>query len=412
VDDSAPLPTQWDVGTDKNIRWQTVVPGLAHSSPIVWNDRVYLATAVKPGEAELKVGLYGDIQPVEENEPHEWRVLALDKKTGQVVWNSLGYQGVPRIKRHPKSSHCSSSPATDGQHIAAILGAEGLFCFDAAGKSLWKQDLGPMDSAFYMVPSAQWGFASSPIIHGQQVVVLCDVLTNSFLAAFNLSDGKQLWRTARQDVPSWGTPTVVEAAGRQQVVVNGWHFSGGYELATGHNLWTLDGGGDIPVPTPIFAHNLIYFTSAHGRFRPMRAIRPDASGNITPSDPGQTNAAIVWAHARQGNYMQTPIVIHDLLFACNDAGVLTCFDALTGEIKYSERLSKSGQGYTSSPVSDGRHLYFASEQGVVFVVPATNKFSVVASNELHETCMATPAISDATIFYRTRTKLIAIGAGR
>jgi outer membrane protein assembly factor BamB len=192
--------------------------------------------------------------------------------------------------------------------------------------------------------------------------------------------------------------------------VNGWHFSGGYDLATGHNLWTLDGGGDIPVPTPIFAHNLIYLTSAHGRFRPMRAIRPDASGNITPSDPDQTNAAIAWAHARQGNYMQTPIVVRNLLFACNDAGVLTCFDALTGEIKYSERLSKSGQGYTSSPVSDGRHLYFASEQGAVFVVPASDKFSVVASNDLHETCMATPAISDATIFYRTRTKLIAIGA--
>src|SRR5262249_20368365 len=148
------------------------------------------------------------------------------------------------------------------------------------------------ESAFFMVPSAQWGFASSPVIHQGKVVVLCDVLTNSFLAVFELASGKELWRTARQDVPTWGTPTVVTAASRSQIVVNGWHFTGGYDFATGKNLWTLDGGGDIPVPTPIFAHDLIYLTSAHGRVRPMRAVRPDAAGNITPPDAGQTNAAI------------------------------------------------------------------------------------------------------------------------
>lgn len=410
VDDSQPLPTQWDVTKGTNIRWQTDIPGLAHSCPIIWGDRIYLSTAVKPGQAELKVGLYGDIEPVQENEAHEWRLIALDKKTGRIAWNNLGYRGVPRIPRHPKSSHCSSTPATDGKRVVAILGSEGLFCFDLDGKVLWKKDLGPMQSGFYMVPSAQWGFASSPIIHEGKVVVLCDVLTNSFLAAFDLANGKQLWRTPRQDVPTWGTPALVQAGNRNEIVVNGWHSTGGYDFASGKNLWTLDGGGDIPVPTPIFSHGLIYLTSAHGRFRPMRAIKPDATGIITPSDPGQTNAAIVWAYARQGNYMQTPIIVGDHLYGCADTGVLTCFDAKTGETKYSERLTKSGQGFTSSPVSDGRNLYFASEQGVVFVVPATDKFSVVASNELQETCMATPAISDGTLYFRTRSKLIAIAS--
>jgi len=412
VNQSQSLVTNWNLDTGENIRWQTAIPGLAHASPIVWGDRVYIATAVKPGKASLKVGLYGDIEPVEENEAHQWRLLALEKQTGKAIWNTLGCEGVPRAKRHPKSTHCSSTPSTDGQHIVAIFGSEGLFCFDTGGKLLWKKDLGPMQAGFYVVPSAEWGFASSPIIHQDKVVVLCDVLTNSFLAVFNLADGKELWRTVRKDVPTWGSPQVIETAGRKQVVVNGWHSTGGYDLVTGRSLWTLDGGGDIPVPTPIFANDLIYLTSAHGKFRPMRAVRPDSTGDITPGDPSQTNSAIVWAHARQGNYMQTPIAVGGLLFGCADTGVVTCFDAKTGAIKYSERLSTTGQGFTASPVSDGRNLFFTSELGNVFVLPVSDKFSVIATNELNETCMSTPAISDGMLFFRTRDKLVAIGPKR
>ena len=410
VDESQALPTNWNVETGVNIRWQSTIPGLAHSSPIVWGDRVYVTTAVRPGKAELKVGLYGDIAPVEEKESHQWRLLALDKTTGKVAWNILSCEGVPKAKRHPKASPCNSTPATDGKRVVAIFGSEGLFCFDTDGRLAWKKDLGPMDSGYYLVPTAQWGFASSPVINDDKVFVLCDVQTNSYLAAFKLSDGTELWRTPRLDVPTWGTPTVVDAAGRRQIVINGWHYTGGYEVATGQNLWRLDGGGDIPVPTPISAHGLIYLTSGHGKYMPMRAIRVDAAGDITPKDPGQTNSAIVWAQSRKGNYMQTPIVVGDLLFGCLDNGAVTCFDAKTGTIKYSERLAAAGQGFSASPVSDGRHLYFTSEGGVVFVIPVAEKFSTVASNPLGETCMATPAIADGVLFFRTREKLIAVGA--
>lgn len=192
--------------------------------------------------------------------------------------------------------------------------------------------------------------------------------------------------------------------------MNEWHVTAGYELASGRELWRLDGGGDIPVPTPIFAHGLIYFTSAHGKLRPMRAIRPEARGNITPADPGATNAAIAWAHPRQGNYMQTPIVVGELLWGCTDWGILTCFDARTGAIRYSERIGSGNQGFTASPVSDGRQLFLTSEVGQVFVVPATDKFSVTATNKLGETCMASPALANGTALFRTRTKLIAVGA--
>lgn len=408
VNDGQPLPTNWNVETGANIRWQTPLPGLAHASPIVWGERVYIATAAKPSEAELKVGLYGDITPLEEKETHQWRLLALEKSTGKIIWNTLGHQAVPRGKRHPKSTLCNSTPTTDGTHIAAIFGNEGLFCFDMQGKLAWKKDLGPMESGYYLVPEAQWGFSSSPIIHEGKVIVLCDVLTNSFLAAFDAADGKEVWRTERKDVPTWGTPTIADSPGGKQVVVNGWHFTGGYDFATGRNTWRLDGGGDIPVPTPLFAHGLIYLTSAHGGYAPMRAVRPDASGNITPENPGETNAAITWAHARRGNYMQTPILVGDLLYGCTDAGAATCFDAQTGQVYFNHRLGAAGPGFTASPVSDGRHLYFTSEQGVVFVLGVTNKYSLVATNELRETCLATPAIADGTLFFRTRGKLIAV----
>ncbi|PYM13635.1 MAG: pyrrolo-quinoline quinone [Verrucomicrobia bacterium] len=409
VDSSATAPTQWDVEKGENIRWKTTIPGLAHSSPILWGDRVYVTTAVRPGKADLKVGLYGDIASANDQEPHQWRLLALDKASGKIIWDKLGHEAVPRVKRHPKSSHCSSTPATDGRRIVAIFGSEGLFCFDLEGQLVWKKDLGPMDSGYFQVPSAQWGFASSPVIHDGKVAVLCDVQTNSFVAVFDLTDANQFWRTPRKDVPTWGTPTVVKVGEQTQILVNGWHHMGAYDFATGKEIWKLDGGGDIPVPTPVVAGGMAYFTSAHGRSRPMRAIRLDARGDVTPPEVYATNAAIAWVQARQGNYMQTPVVVGNHVYGCLDNGVLTCFDAKTGAISYSERLGSGSEGFTASPVSDGRQLYFASEGGNVYVVPADGKFSVIATNRLNETCMASPAISEGTLFFRTRERLIAIG---
>ena len=406
----AAAPTTWNVETGENLRWRTPVPGLAHASPIVWGDRVYVTTAVSPGHPELKVGLYGDIAPANDLGLTQWRLMALNKKTGQLIWDVLGHEAIPRVKRHTKASHCNSTPATDGERIVAIFGSEGLFCFDRAGKLVWKKDLGPMDSGYFQSPTAQWGFASSPVIHEGKVIVLCDVQKDSFLALFELADGKELWRTERNDVPTWGTPTVVKVGQQTQILVNGWRHTGAYDFATGKEIWRLNGGGDIPVPTPIVGRDLGYFTSAHGRARPMRAIRLDATGDITPPQIEATNTAIAWVHPRHGNYMQTPILVGDLLFGCSDNGILACFDARSGEIRYSERLGKGGQGFTASPVSDGRHLYFPSELGQVFVVPATHKFSIAAVNELGETAMASPAVSEGTLFFRTRGTLIAIGA--
>ena len=410
VDQSSAAPTVWDVEKGENIRWRTPIDGLAHSSPIIWGDRIYVTTSVSPDKVDLKVGLYGSIESADDQDKHQWRLLALESGTGKVAWDKLGVEAIPRVKRHPKGSHCSSTPATDGKRIAAIFGSEGLFVFDMQGKPLWQKDLGPMDSGYYQVKSAQWGFASSPVIYNDKIVVLCDVQAGSFLSLFDAASGKELWRTERTDVPTWGTPTVATSGSVTEILVNGWHHTGGYDFATGKELWSLNGGGDIPVPTPIVSKDLAYFTSAHGQFRPMRGIRLDAKGDITPTDPGQTNSAIAWAHARRGNYMQTPILVGQNVFACFDTGVVSSFNSTTGTTNYSERLGNGGEGFTSSPISDGRNIYFASEIGNVYVVPAATKFSVVATNKLNDMCMATPAISNGTLFYRTRGELIAIGA--
>ena len=409
VDASAPTPVHWNIEEGENVRWRTPIPGLAHSSPIVWGNIVYIITAVAPGNQDVKVGLYGDIASADDQGAHQWRLLALEKETGRIVWDKLGYEGIPRGKRHPKATHCNSTPATDGQRIAAIFGSEGLFCFDREGKLLWKNDLGPMKSGYYVVPSAEWGFSSSPVIHDGKVVVLCDVLGDSFLAEFDLAGGRQLWRTARHDVPTWGTPTVAKAGDRTEILVNGWHHTGAYNFADGAEIWKLNGGGDIPVPTPVVAGGLAYFTSAHGSQHPMRAIRLDARGDLTATSTGATNAGVAWQQERKGSYMQTPIVVGDFLYGCADIGIVTCFDAKSGAIRYSERIGNGSEGFTASPVSDGHNLYFTSEVGNVYVVPANGIFSVAATNTLSETCLSTAAVSGGTLFYRTRHELLTIG---
>ncbi|MEP4076784.1 PQQ-binding-like beta-propeller repeat protein [Haloferula sp.] len=402
-----PTPTQWNVETGKNILWKTPIPGLAHSAPIIWKDRIYVTTVVSPEKPELKIGLYGDIGSAEDKGVHQWRLIGIDRDSGKVVFNELGHEAVPKTQRHRKATQCNSTPATNGKYIVAYFGSEGMFCFDMQGELLWKKDLGDMDAGYFKVPTAQWGFASSPVIHEGKVIVQCDVQKDSFLAVFDLASGDELWRTPRNDVPTWSTPAVAEWEGKTQILINGWRHTGGYDFETGEEIWKLNGGGDIPVPTPIVGSEMAYFTSAHGMSRPIRGIRLSAKGDITPPDIKETNEAIAWVHHRKGNYMQSPILIGNRLYGCNDRGALTCFNAADGSILFSERLQ--GNGFTASPVSDGKHLYVTCEFGEVWVVKLGDRYQEVAINELGENCLATPAIAEGVLFFRTQHSLIAIG---
>ena len=396
----------WDVPSGEGLAWSTDIPGLAHSSPVIWGDRIYVTTAIKTNEepAELTVGLYGSIMPVQDEGAHQLRVLALDKHTGEIAWDVLAHEGVPAVDRHPKGSHAAATPATDGEHVVAQFASEGLHCFDDTGQLLWRNDYGLLDSGFYMVPSARWGFASSPVIHAGRVYVQVDVNGDDFIAALDVHTGEEVWRTERDDVPSWGSPTVDVREGRSQLIVNGYKHIGAYDLFSGDPLWSLAGGGDIPTPTPVVAHGLVFITNAHGRMAPIYAIDAMAQGEL---DLGGEEAS-GWFQRNGGNYMQTPLVYGTELYLCHDSGRLTCVDASTGEQHYRERLGGGTTGFTSSGVAADGKLYFASEAGEVYVVRAGTSHEVLSVNDMGEECMASPAISVGTLFYRTRTRLVAI----
>jgi outer membrane protein assembly factor BamB len=402
-------PTRWNVPSSENIKWKTPIPGLAHSSPVIWGNQLFITTAISgQTNPKLRVGLYGDIKSVEDDTSHKWMVYCLDKQSGKILWEQVAYTGVPKIKRHTKSTHASSTPATDGEHVVAMFGSEGLYCYDMKGKLLWKKDLGVLDSGFYMVPAAQWGFASSPIIFEDKVFLQCDVQKGSFVAALSIKDGSEIWRTPRQDVPTWSSPAVYRTGDRTLLLVNGYKHIGGYDAATGKEIWRLQGGGDIPVPTPIVAHDLVFITNAHGRISPIYAIRLDATGDISLGENATSNKYVAWSVPRDGAYMITPLVYGDHLYSCKDNGVLNCFEAKTGNRVYQERLGEGTTGFTASPVAAAGKLYYSSEDGDIYVIKAGPKFEVLAKNSMGEICMATPAISEGTLFFRTQGHVVAI----
>jgi outer membrane protein assembly factor BamB len=184
-------PLEWNGESGKNVLWKTTIPGLGHSSPVIWGDRIFVTSAVPAsGDPLLKVGLYGNIEPVEGEGPQSFNVYCLDRKTGKILWQQTAITGQPKIKRHPKATHANSTPATDGKRLIVSFGSEGLYAYDLNGKLLWKKDFGVLDSGFFMVPTAQWGFASSPVIHDGKVIVQADVQKNSFLAALDAATGK------------------------------------------------------------------------------------------------------------------------------------------------------------------------------------------------------------------------------
>lgn len=410
IGEGHPTPTTWNVAKGEGLAWKTPLDGLGHSSPIIWGNQLCVTTAKSDtGDSSMKLGLYGDIASVTDNTEHVWRLVCLDKRTGATMFDKMIHKGVPAIKRHTKATHANSTLATDGTHIVAMLGSEGLFAFDMQGTLKWRKEFGVLDSGFYMVPAAQWGFASSPVIHQGRVIVQADVQKNSFLAALDLATGRELWRTPRADVPTWSTPAIHQVNGRTQIVVNGWRHTGAYDFNTGAEIWKLKSvGGDIPVPVPVFGHGMVYLTSAHGNGAPVFAIKESATGDITLAANQTSNDHIAWSSARDGAYMMSPVLYDGLLYVSKNNGVFSVFDARTGEKAYQERLGDGTTGFTASLVAADGKIYFSSEDGDVFVVKAGRTFELLAKNPLGDYAMATPAISEGRLYFRTGKHVIAI----
>jgi outer membrane protein assembly factor BamB len=402
-------PTAWDVPAGKGVAWKTSIEGLGHSSPVIWGNQICVTTAVSGKlDAGLRIGLYGDIASVEDDTEHVWKLVCADKTNGRVLFNREIHRGVPTIKRHTKSTHANSTLATDGEHLVAMLGSEGLYAFDMQGNQLWKKDLGVLDSGFFMVPEAQWEFASSPVIHEGTLVIQADVQKGSFIAAFDVKTGREKWRTPRNDVPTWSTPTIHQVGGRTQILVNGWHHTGAYDFETGREIWKLDGGGDIPVPRPVAGGGLVFITNAHGRLSPVYAIRETATGDISLKPGETTNEHVAWSVPRGGAYMITPVLYDGLLYVSRNNGVFKAFEAASGREVYEQRLGDGTTGFTASLVAADGKVYFSSEDGDVFVVKAGREFALLAKNPVGEILMATPAISEGALYFRTDKSLVAV----
>jgi outer membrane protein assembly factor BamB len=403
-------PVKWDAGTATNMRWKTEIPGLAHSSPVAWGNKIFVTTAISSNpKPETRFGLFGDVQPVKDDPKHTWKVYALDSQTGKILWERIASENVPKVKRHPKSTHADSTPATDGKYLVALFGSEGLYCYDLKGKLIWKQDLGVLDSGWFYDADYQWEHGSSPIIYKNLVIVQADVQENSFIAAYDLKTGKQVWKTKRDEISSWGTPTVYEGKTRAELITNGSKAIRGYDPLTGKELWKLTPNSEITTPTPFVAHDLIFVTSGYAPIQPIYAIRPGANGDISLKDGKDSNEFIAWSKPRGGPYMPTPVVYGDYLYTCSNQGVFTAYNAITGERVYQERLGGKGGAFTASPVASDNKIYLSSEDGDVFVVKAGPKYELLATNPVGEVMMATPAINGGSLIVRGINHLFAFG---
>lgn len=398
----------WDVtdSTDDSILWNVEVPGLGHSSPTIIGKKIFIATAVPAtGEAPLNVGRNGNIQAADDNGEQTWWVLCYDKTTGEELWRQTARKGLPKATRHAKASHANTTIAANADCLVAFFGSEGLYCYDHQGNLLWERDLGVIDVSKYDIG---WGYASSPTIHGDQIVLVCDDPDDPFVVALRLSDGKELWRKSRQGdcERSWGTALIHESDDLTQVVVNGWPWIVSYDLATGDEVWRIEGGGDNPTPTPFVHDDRILITNAHGGPSPIYAIATNARGNLSDSESEPGNG-VYWKVDRGGSYMSTPVVWGQCLFLGNTNGVLRCFDVQSGEKIYEQRLG-SGASITASLVAADGKIYCPSEDGKMYVVRADREFELLAKNEMEHPCFATPAISDGSLYVRTTKTLVAI----
>jgi len=403
------LPNKWDIKTGENIKWKLNIPGLGHSCPVIWQDKLFITTAISgKGEDSLKVGLYGNIDEVNDRSVHEFKVYCIDKNTGIVLWENLSRKAVPKTERHTKSSHANPTVATNGEYVVASFGSDGLYCYDFDGKLIWKKDLGKMNAGPYTDPDVEWGFASSPIIHENRVILQCDFIGQSYVASLDIETGKELWSTNRDEISTWSTPTFYNKNGIKHIIANGYKHMGAYDFETGKEVWKMNGGGDAPVPAPIFAHDLIYIHNSHGRYQPIYAIKPTAKGDITLHKDSTTNKHIVWSIKRGAAYMPTVLVYGDYLYNLRMNGSLSCFEAKTGKLIYKERIPEA-RGITASGVASNGKLYYATEQGDVYIMKAGAEFKVLAKNSLGDIVMATPAISGNSLYFRTQHYLIAVG---
>jgi len=408
VSENRNLPDTWS--TNQNVAWKAEIPGYGWSSPVVWGGKVFITTVVNEGQTEKpKKGLYfGGERTDIPKEIHHWLVFCLDLKNGSVLWKKEVHQGAPAGPLHVKNTYASETPVTDGERVYAYFGNLGLFCLDLEGNQLWSRKWGSFKTRY------GWGTAASPVLHGDRLFIVHDNEEKSFLVALNKKSGEQIWRVEREEKSNWATPCVWENEKRTELVTPGRKKVRSYDL-DGKLLWEFGGMSSIVIPTPFSRFGLLYVCSGYvgDKTRPVFAIRPGASGDITLKE-GETNSQhIAWYQKTAAPYNPSPLIYGDHFYVLFDFGFLSCHDARTGKQVYEkQRINTEGtSGFTASPWAYGGKIFCLSEDGDTFVFQAGPQYKLIGTNSLNELCMATPALAGDSLLIRTAGKLYCIRQG-
>jgi outer membrane protein assembly factor BamB len=399
------LPDTWS--TTENVIWKVEVPGRGWSSPIVWSDRVIVTSVVSEGKLPVpKKGLYmGGEQKKPPTEVHRWMVYCFDLKTGKKLWEREAHKGVPATTVHVKSSYASETPVTDGERVYAYFGNIGVFCYDMDGKPLWSHPVEAQKTTF------GWGPGASPALYKDRLIIVFDNEQQSYIEALAVHTGKTLWHVARDEKSNWATPVVWENSQRTEIITCGKKKIRSYDLE-GHVLWEMGGMSSIVIPTPFSDAGLLYLSSGYvmDKNRPVFAVRPGASGDISLKKDEETNSFVVWSLKNAGPYNPSPLLYRDYFYVLKDGGVLSCYDAKTGKTLYTGQKLKGANSVTASPWAYDGKVFCLSEDGDTFVVQAGPEFKLLGKNSLGEMCLATPAIASGSLILRTQTQLYRIGS--
>ncbi len=398
------LPVTWSA-TD-NVAWKTDIAGRGWSSPVVWDNKVFLTTVINTGESEEpKKGLYfGGNRPEPPASEHQWVVQCLDLQNGSVLWSKQVHQGVPETPIHLKNSYASETPVTDGEHLYVVFGGVGIFCFDFDGEQIWKRSLEPVKTRY------GWGSAASPVLHGDRLYFVNDNDEQSYLLALDKRTGDEVWRVDRDEKSNWATPYIWENELRTEIVTPGTGKVRSYDLE-GNELWSLTGMSSITIAMPYEYDGLLYITSGYvgDPSRPIYAIRPGAEGDISLEGDETSNDSIVWSLPDSAPYNPSTIAYDGIVYVLYDRGLLGAFDAKDGSEVY-KRQRLPGGAFTSSPwIYDGK-LFCLNEDGVTYVIKTGREFELLATNELAEDDMgmATPAIAGDRLLIRTAARVYCI----
>ncbi len=404
----ANLPEKWSA--TENVAWKTDIPGRGWSSPIVWGNRVFFTSVVNKGDAEPpKKGLYFGGERKAPTAEHEWKIYCLDLNTGKVLWDQTVHHGLPKTSVHLKNSFASETPVTDGERVYALFGNLGVYCFDVSGKPVWSMQFEPHATRY------GWGTAASPALYRDRLYIVNDNDKQSYLLALDKRTGKEIWRVDRDEKSNWSTPFVWEHDGRAEIVTAGSGKVRSYDL-DGKLLWWLTGMSSITIATPYAEKGLLYITSGYvgDRKRPIYAIKPGASGDITLKADQTSSDYITWSKPAIAPYNPSTVISDGRLYVLYDFGMMSCFNAATGDQLVDKERLPNGFHFTSSPWAYNGKVFFLNEDGLTFVIKSGDKFELVRTNALadDDMCMATPAIAGDRLIIRTAARVYCIRGGK